>query len=105
HRSSDRRFGACGQQRRCEKKIPSSRGFSILQPKLNDDVHTTAQLAAGDARARQSRLQVDEGRARRAMSTMQTAEGSSSPTLSDSGIGSTLAGENEGPNPCEMQIG
>src|SRR5262245_41351515 len=40
------------------RKIPSSRGLRILQPKLNDDAHTTAHLAAGDAErsaARQTR--------------------------------------------------
>ena len=36
------------------RKIPINRGLSILQPKLNDDVHTTARLAAGDVRARYS---------------------------------------------------
>src|SRR5260370_41775920 len=37
------------------RKIPSNRGgFSILQPKLNDDAHTTAHLAAGDVCARYS---------------------------------------------------
>src|SRR5260370_18239001 len=37
------------------RRIPSNRGgFIILQPKLNDDVHTTAHLAAGDVRARYS---------------------------------------------------
>jgi hypothetical protein len=36
------------------RKIPSNRGLRILQPKLNDDVHTTAHVAAGDVRARYS---------------------------------------------------
>src|SRR5260221_9403472 len=37
------------------RRIPSNRGgFIILQPKLNDDVHTTAHLAAGDVRSRYS---------------------------------------------------
>src|SRR5215470_8235363 len=36
------------------RKIPSNRGLRMLQPKLNDDVHMTAHLAAGDVRARYS---------------------------------------------------
>src|SRR5258708_22317091 len=43
------------------RRIPSNRGFIILQPKLNDDVHTTAHLAAGDVRARYSLAAEDLG--------------------------------------------
>src|SRR5215468_463965 len=44
------------------RKMPSNRGFIILQPELNDDVHTTARLAAGDVRARYSLAGETRGR-------------------------------------------
>ena len=53
-RSSDRRFGACGHQRRREEKNTEQSWLQHSQPKLNDDVHTTAQLAADDVHARYS---------------------------------------------------
>src|SRR5262249_51547193 len=66
HISSDRKFDACGHQSRCDKRNTEESRLQHLQPKLNDGVHTTSHLAAGDVHARHSRLQADEGRARTA---------------------------------------
>src|SRR5262245_55441852 len=93
HISSDRKFDACGHQSRCDKRNTEESRLQHLQPKLNDGVHTTSHLAAGDVHARHSRLQVDDGRARTAMATISVSRKTSSSTLSDSDIGSIPAGE------------
>jgi len=64
-----------------------------------------AHLAAGDVCARHSRLQVDDGRVRRAMATM-----SADRMILVAGVKQfwhriNASGRNEGPNACGMQIG
>src|SRR5215813_13577790 len=64
-----------------------------------------AHLAAGDVRARHSRLQVDDGRARRAMATMSDGRMILVADVKRFRQRINASGRNEGPNPCEMQIG
>jgi len=64
-----------------------------------------AHLAAGDVRARRSRLQFDDGRARRAMATMSDGRMILVADVERFRHRINTSGRNEGPNPCEIEIG